>query len=121
MPDFGNERCRYQCNQCRAKANRARLQKQGALQAFYKKHNVRKYGIELDDVKRMEAEQDFCCAICGERKPLSIDHNHATGKVRGLLCCGCNAGLGNFADRPDLFLKAIDYVKRDGTGVVTTP
>lgn len=44
-------------------------------------------------------------------KGLSIDHCHTTGKVRGLLCCACNSGLGYFKDSTDLLLSAIMYLK----------
>ena len=44
-------------------------------------------------------------------KGLSIDHCHATGKVRGLLCCACNSGLGYFKDSTELLLSAIVYLK----------
>jgi hypothetical protein len=68
----------------------------------------RKYGITHEDYEEMLQEQDFKCAVClctveeaslfyankGELGPmLSIDHNHMTGKVRGLLCGGCNISL----------------------------
>ena len=57
------------------------------------------------------------CDICNSgvpgfgRKNLSIDHDHKTGSVRGLLCQKCNIGLGNFNDSPDLLKKAINYLK----------
>ena len=73
----------------------------------------RKYGITLDDLKRMEIEQDFVCAICKKRKPLCIDHNHNTGKVRGLLCHDCNRGIGLFADNIEIFETVILYLKTE--------
>lgn len=44
------------------------------------------------------------------KKSLSIDHNHQTGKVRGLLCHHCNVGLGHFKDNIELLNSALDYL-----------
>ena len=57
------------------------------------------YGITLEDYNKLFDEQNGCCAICGKhqsefKRPLSVDHDHNTGKVRGLLCTPCNNGLG---------------------------
>ena len=43
---------------------------------------------------------------------LSVDHNHVTSKVRGLLCNNCNRGIGNFKDKKELLLKAISYLDK---------
>ncbi len=55
------------------------------------------------------------CMICGKEfengKEKHIDHCHATGKTRGILCRGCNVGLGNFKDDEGLMLKAIAYLR----------
>ncbi len=55
------------------------------------------FGITLEDYDRMFAEQKGLCKICGGDTPnkrLAIDHDHKTGKVRGLLCLRCNTKLG---------------------------
>jgi hypothetical protein len=79
------------------------------------------YGITLKDYEEMFEKQRGVCAICGNpetRKSrysgicrLTIDHNHITKNVRGLLCHKCNNGLGNFVDNPEILLKAISYLK----------
>jgi len=79
------------------------------------------YGITLDDYNRMFKEQNGVCKICGDRETrknkfvsecrLTIDHDHSTKKIRGLLCHKCNFGLGNFRDRIDLLEKAKTYLK----------
>lgn len=71
------------------------------------------YGITIDDYNRMYAEQHGSCVICRKSFPvLDVDHNHETGKVRGLLCKKCNKGLGHFDDQPVLLFSAIDYLNR---------
>lgn len=59
------------------------------------------YGITLKDYNEMVTRQNKKCAICGRSQSefprrLFVDHDHKTGKVRGLLCPGCNLGLGYF-------------------------
>jgi hypothetical protein len=66
-----------------------------------------------EDVQRIWERQNYCCAICSSSIPINahLDHDHKTGEVRGLLCPGCNHGLGKFKDDPELLLKAIEYLK----------
>jgi hypothetical protein len=55
--------------------------------------------------------QGGLCLVCEERPAEHVDHDHATGKVRGLLCFGCNGGLGQFRDRVDIMRNAIEYLE----------
>lgn len=73
----------------------------------------RNYGLTLEEFERLAAQQDFKCAICHEPRKLHVDHNHHTGKVRGLLCHYCNTALGSFDDDPQRILKAIAYLKQE--------
>ena len=50
------------------------------------------------------------CVICGDETKLVIDHDHKTGKVRGMLCNHCNRGLGHFRDDPTLLEFAAQYL-----------
>lgn len=67
----------------------------------------------------MHAAQDGVCLICsGVQKGrgamnnvLAVDHNHQTGKIRGLLCTNCNTGIGNLRDSIEMLEKAIIYLK----------
>lgn len=73
-----------------------------------------KYGLMPADVEAMRSAQNNQCPICD--RPLTdvytIDHCHAEGYVRGLLCHRCNSGLGMFEDNPELFARAVDYLER---------
>ena len=76
---------------------------------------LRDYGLTPDRYYALLERQGHVCAIC--RKPdatakgiLSVDHDHATGQVRGLLCHHCNVGLGHFQDDPTLLTRAAVYV-----------
>lgn len=84
---------------------------------MWRHHLKRKFGITPEAYDAMVAAQDGRCAICGteDTRPfgrLGVDHDHRTGKVRALLCHGCNAGIGRLNDDPDLLRKAADYLER---------
>src|SRR3990167_9181051 len=51
------------------------------------------------------------CKICGRYKPLDIDHDHLSSRLRAMLCRACNLGLGMFQDNPDLLTRASEYLK----------
>lgn len=75
------------------------------------------YNITLEDYNKLFEEQNECCVICGKNqsefsKKLFVDHNHETGKIRGLLCYKCNACLGYFNDNISTFQKAIEYLSK---------
>jgi hypothetical protein len=80
---------------------------------------TRKYGITLGEYEALLESQGGVCAICGEPElaanqygplPLAVDHCHGSGAVRGLLCSGCNTGLGKFRDDPELLRAASRYL-----------
>lgn len=74
------------------------------------------YGITLKQYDEMLEQQNEVCAICGEvnlnGKLLCVDHDHQTGKVRGLLCDSCNHVLGMGKENVDRLAKAILYLKK---------
>ena len=76
----------------------------------------RKYGITLEQYELLYEQQGGLCAICHKECSrgtlLAVDHDHATGAVRGLLCRRCNLGLGNFRDSTTLLYQAIVYLSR---------
>lgn len=76
----------------------------------------RAYGISFNEYQRQLEAQKGVCAICGEPEPtkgrsLAVDHCHATGAVRGLLCRPCNTSLGQMRDRPNLLRAAASYLE----------
>jgi hypothetical protein len=74
-------------------------------------HRVRTYGVTPDQFDAMMLRQAGCCAICQEPMGIpAVDHDHDTGKVRGLLCRRCNTGIGMLADDPDRLLSAAAYL-----------
>lgn len=77
-----------------------------------KSHLKCTFGLTTEDYDRLLESQNGVCAICGKKPKgkLHVDHCHATGIVRGLLCHKCNAGLGLFCDEPSLMMRAIEYV-----------
>jgi Recombination endonuclease VII len=87
-----------------------------AYKAKTRRTNLKKaYGITIVEWDRMFAAQNGVCAIChrpettGQR--LSVDHNHKTGKVRGLLCHRCNRGMGVMGDDPLILRSAAHYLE----------
>lgn len=70
----------------------------------------REYGVTPELVEEMLKVQRGKCAVCKRRRKLVIDHNHKTGKVRKLLCSGCNFRVGQVENKWDLLLAARDYL-----------
>jgi hypothetical protein len=80
------------------------------------------YGITTEFYNDMFSKQNGKCAICGSEKVchtstrqtnLYVDHNHKTGKIRGLLCYRCNQLLGRVEDNTELLEKAIQYINNE--------
>lgn len=88
----------------------------------YRATDIKKrFGITLDDYKRMRDEQGNVCAICGKPETvkrngkdrwLAVDHCHTTNKIRGLLCGKCNPMIGYSQDDPTILDKAAAYLRR---------
>jgi Recombination endonuclease VII len=78
-------------------------------------HLIKKYGITEEKYREISKAQNNACAICkkselDEKNKLAVDHDHDSGKVRGLLCRDCNTGIGHFKDNIDLLNMAINYL-----------
>lgn len=79
------------------------------------------FGLSLEDYNTMLEAQGGVCAICkqpethkrnGKLKALAVDHHHGTGKIRALLCCDCNTGIGKLKDSPEILIAAAEYIRR---------
>jgi Recombination endonuclease VII len=73
-------------------------------------HLRRRYGIGQADVDRMLVEQEDKCAGCDKPDPEHVDHDHATGLVRGMLCFNCNQALGNVRDSVPVLDRLAAYL-----------
>ena len=103
FPFQGSKR-RADCKECAVKAERKRL-----------------YGISHKQYLELTAAQHGVCAVCfqpesatfhGKLKQLSVDHDHKTGKIRGLLCSKCNTALGLVDESCERLLSLIAYMER---------
>lgn len=93
------------------------------LKSTMKDVRLRKdYNLSIKQYNEMLRNQNNVCAICLQNESyvniktkniqdLSVDHDHGTGKIRGLLCRRCNLGLGYFKDNLDMLSAAIMYLK----------
>jgi 5-methylcytosine-specific restriction endonuclease McrA len=100
---------------CRSCNNARTVKSPSYKESVRKAHLKRKYKITPEQYTKMFEAQNGVCAICREpekdyREYLSVDHDHATSKVRGLLCHDCNLGLGKFKDDTNKLRMAIMYL-----------
>lgn len=70
-----------------------------------------KYGLSVESVEFIFACNSGMCELCNKREATCIDHDHETGRVRGVLCQACNTGLGKLGDTVESLEKAIRYLK----------
>lgn len=102
---------RNRCKTCWGKDTRKYLKKK------YRKSpsTIFKYGVTVEAYTELLERQNGRCAICGSfpiTRLLGVDHNHETGKVRGLLCHECNVAIGFLQEDPDILNSAINYLRR---------
>ena len=77
---------------------------------------IKNYNLTIDEYNKMFTDQKGCCKICDRHqnelsKRLGVDHNHTTGKIRGLLCDSCNTNIGKFNEDTRILNKMIEYIK----------
>jgi hypothetical protein len=94
----------------------ARRQIPAIRQRELRMQRLRKFKLTWASVQALYEAQHGCCAICAQvfADAFSghIDHNHETGKVRGLLCNNCNTGLGMFGESLTSLAQAITYLEK---------
>lgn len=73
---------------------------------------LKSYGVTVEEYNKLVIKQKGLCKICGSfpKRKLSLDHDHKTGKIRGLLCNSCNMALGLFKDNTIFLLRASKYL-----------
>lgn len=101
------------CRVCHSIQNKEARAKNGGARKY---HLKKRYGLTPGDFDALLAKQGFLCPICLKRPAVHVDHDHATGIVRGILCEMCNGGLGQFRDNHETIENAIHYLERDAEG-----
>ena len=111
------------CKKCEQEKSKERRHANLAVfkERRMKTDRLKKFGLLHEDYLKMAKEQNNLCAICdrpeintfiGVVRCLSVDHDHVTGKVRGLLCFKCNVSIGKFDESIEILEKAITYLKK---------
>lgn len=117
------DRLEYKCKPCASKYAYASAKKNPRRMRdnVYRKNLHRVFNLSPEQYNAMCDRQGGRCAICGQfpddgrngtREMLSVDHDHATGQIRGLLCSKCNHLLRNAQDRVEILRWAIVYLQR---------
>lgn len=102
----------------KGRAAQLKYQQSDKGRAYWRRY---KYKLSPEDYKALLQSQGGLCAICRDppgKMILCVDHDHATGRVRGLLHNTCNAALGHFQDSPDLCRAAAAYLDSHSVAVV---
>jgi Recombination endonuclease VII len=101
---------REQCPTRRHRRYKSRVEFQ---KDTFDRHLRQKYGLTRDAYDAMVRGQQNRCVLCNKTVSLVVDHDHVSGKVRGLLCDRCNVGLGCFEDDIDRLERACRYLKEN--------
>lgn len=105
---------RPECKVCRRKYEFERYSRAKFKQSdiSLKRQLKYKYDITKEEYEDLKIAQNNTCAICFKNKKLNIDHDHETGKVRGLLCWNCNVAIGHLGDSIEILQSAANYLSR---------
>lgn len=123
------------CEACRQPSRRHEKRLSKTPEQTRRSNLRRLYGITPEEYDALRLAQDYRCAICHRHEDelpakkvgrprldgestaaamkLNVDHDHDTNAIRGLLCGGCNTGIGHFQDRADWLASAIAYVSME--------
>jgi hypothetical protein len=113
---FYMHRGRYQpkyCKKCSSKKRTLHGKTSKTKKEYmFKYTKMKNHNLSQSDYERMVVEQNNKCGICKKiMKEPCVDHDHATGEIRGLLCYNCNAAIGLFEDNPLTLMAAIKYLE----------
>jgi len=101
------------CKKCRSLQEKEKWNSKSAVEKFAARSH--KYGVTKEFLTELYLRQNGHCAICKQKptgkRGLAVDHCHKTGRVRGLLCHGCNVSLGQFKDDISILNNAIEYLR----------
>jgi hypothetical protein len=109
--------CKYTENTAWRQENKEKVLEYRAKDTWNLKKRCSRYAITEKQFLDMFNTQNSCCKICDSTITIdnsAIDHNHATGDIRGILCKTCNRALGMFKDSPKILEKALDYLMIEG-------
>jgi len=109
--------------QIKAYKQRTYARHKESMKLAVRRHQLKKYGLTIEDYERIFKTQNGVCAICGnppKKRALAVDHHHKTLIVRGLLCWTCNRTIMGAIDRLKINpMKIVEYMERShGTGSV---
>ena len=111
--DKEGRRTNKHCRECHKEMCKVRWHNRTMLDRWASRYYL--YGVTREFLLDLYEKQKGLCAICNDKpktsRGLHIDHCHKTKKVRGLLCHGCNVGIGSMKDDPKLLASAISYLK----------
>lgn len=113
---------------CSRRCNPSYWPKEPTVSKYRRQHLKRYYGLSPAQFEEMAKRQEGRCPLCdeaprrcgGRRNALVVDHNHSTGRVRGLLCNSCNRALGWFGDDLERVRRAVEYLEADARWIAVT-
>lgn len=111
---YGRSHSCVRCTNERSSARKDTPEYRATAKAYWMR---KRYGITPEQMQEMLASQGSRCGCCGAVEPGNkngwcVDHDHATGQLRAVLCHGCNVGLGAFRDSPERLRQATEYLAK---------
>tara|TARA_B110000977_G_scaffold15929_1_gene19447 strand:+ start:156 stop:485 length:330 start_codon:yes stop_codon:yes gene_type:complete len=98
------------------------LKNKDKIKQSWRKYSLRvRYNITTEQYDTILKQQNNCCDVCGEheskfKNSLCVDHNHSTGKIRGLLCNNCNSAFGKLKENTNIMYNLINYANKYNKG-----
>lgn len=111
--------CKLCYNKKYFQENKEKYYEQGKIWRANNKEKLRnkslreRFGITIQDFRILLDKQYGLCAVCRLEPGTHLDHNHDTGKIRGILCNTCNRGIGLLKDNIFVLKNAIEYLNKN--------